>query len=193
MKKLFLFFSIIVMPLTALADEAQVRQFADDLAQEALTVVKNDNLSEKGKQAELENLFSNRVDVEWVAQFVLGKYWRTASEEQKAAYLENYRKFVISHYSSKLTSYTNQDYKINDVRQESDDEYLVSMEVTQPGEPNVVMDYRVRQTGAGFKIYDIVVEGVSMITTQRSEFSSVISRNGLDYLIDALAKKAKKA
>jgi phospholipid transport system substrate-binding protein len=193
MKFLYLALCLLILPVTAHATESDVRSFADSLAQEALTIVKNEELSKTGKQRRLEDLFTTRVDVEWVARFVLGKYWRTASEEQQKAYLDNYRRFVVSHYSDRLTDYNEQQYTIKSVRAENDKEYVVSMEIINPGEANVLLDYRVRDTDTGYKIYDIIVEGVSMITTQRSEFDSVISRNGLDYLIDALAKKAKAA
>ena len=173
------------------ADEQSVRQFASQLADEAIDILKDEELSKTGKQRRIEELFDSRVDVEWVAKFVLGKYWREASDEQKKSYVENYRAFVLKHYASKLTDYSDQQYEIQSARPEGDEgEFLVSMEIMNPDEPNVILNYRLREVDGALKIYDIIVEGVSMITTQRSEFGSVISRKGLDYLIDALGKKA---
>ena len=70
--------------------------------------------------------------------------------------------------------------------------YLVRMELLDPNGPSVVMDYRLRPKGKGFKVVDIVIDSVSLLTTQRSEFNSEVSKRGLDFLIKALEKKAKK-
>jgi phospholipid transport system substrate-binding protein len=176
------------------AESDEVIQFADRLAQDALNIVKNDDLSANEKQRKLEHVFDDAVDIEWVSRFALGKYWRTASEVQRIDYQRNYKDFVLKYYTSRLTDYTGQQYKITGVRPEGEDgEYLLSMELVNTNEPNVLVDYRIRKGENNYKIYDIIIEGVSMITTQRSEFNSVIANKGLDYLIDALAKKAQVA
>lgn len=174
------------------ADVNGVKAFADKLARSTLVVVKDESLSGIGKQERLEDLFRDAVDIPWVAKFVMGKYWRTASDAQKKAYLKSYEKFVLKNYTSKLTDYSGQEYKILNTRTDDDGEYLLTMELVNDNEPNVLMDYRIRRVGSSYKIFDIVVEGVSMITTQRSEFGSVISSKGLDFLIGALEKKAAK-
>ena len=174
----------------SLANEAKVQQFADSLAGDALKIVNDPALSSVGKQQKLEKLFSGNVDIKWVAKFVLGKHWRNATDAQKQAYLKHYEAFVLKNYTSKITGYTGQDYIIKSVRNDGSGEYLLTMELKNANEPDVLLDYRIRKNGSGYKIFDIIVEGVSMITTQRSEFSSVISNKGLDFLIDALKKKA---
>lgn len=174
-------------------DTKAVVGFVDDLAMNALEIVKS-NDSDSVKQQKLESLFESRVDIDWVSQFVLGKYWRTATPEQQTAYQRNYRNFVLKYYTAKLTDYTGQRYDIKGARPDGDPgEYVLSMELINTNEPNVLVDYRIRKQGNDFKVFDIIIEGVSMITTQRSEFAAVIGNKGLDYLIDALAKKAAAA
>lgn len=175
--------------------ETEVKAFADNLAQSALDIVTKKELSAAEKQRKLERLFDNHVDIDWVSRFALGRYWRTASEEQRRAYQRNYKEFVLKYYTDRLTDYTGQEYRITEVRTTSEEEgeYLLSMELVNTNEPNMLVDYRIREDGDRLKIYDIIIEGVSMITTQRSEFNSVIANKGLDYLIDALQKKARAA
>lgn len=188
----FLLFAA-AMPAYA-ANPDEVSQFADKLAGTALEIVKDESTSKAEKQTKLEALFRDYVDIPFVARFVLGKHWRTATPEQQQAYLTNYEAFVLKNYTARLTNYTGQTYKILGARDEGDGEYLLTMELNNKDEPNVMVDYRVRaQDGGGYKIMDIIVEGVSMITTQRSEFGSVVNRNGLDGLINALGKKAGKS
>ena len=183
-------FCLLFVTTQSYANEAGVEKFADNLASNALKIVNDPSLSTVGKQQKLESLFGKSVDIQWVAKFVLGKHWRTASDAQKKAYLKNYKQFVLKNYTSKITDYTGQNYSIKNVRNDGDGEYVLTMELQNTNEPNVLLDYRIRKNGAGYKIFDIIVEGVSLITTQRSEFSSVVSNKGLDFLIDALAKKA---
>lgn len=176
---------------TAVAAD-EVTQFADGLAQQALNIAKSDE-AKPAKQAKLETLFKQNVNIKWVAQFVAGKHWRTASAEQKADYLKYYEAFLLKNYASKLTDYSGQSYKIIGSRDEGDGESVLTMELINTGEPNVMLDYRIRKEGSAYQVIDIVVEGVSMITTQRSEFGSVISQKGFDFLISALKKKSGAA
>lgn len=185
---------MVTSPVMAADESARVKSFADQLASRALIIVKNEGMSAAAKQRDLEALFDSHVDIAWVSRFVLGKYWRTASPEQQKTYMTNYKAFILKNYTSKLTSYTGQKYNIKSARPEGDaGEYLLTMELINKNEPSVLVDYRIRKNGADFKIFDIVVEGVSMITTQRSEFGSVVANKGLPFLIDALAKKAQLA
>ncbi len=184
------FLLLSVMLSTQVQANESVKSFASSVADHAIAIIKDASLDQTAKQTKLESLFKKSVDIPWVARFVLGKHWRLAKPEQQTAYLKNYEAFLIKNYTSRFTEYSDQDYRITKVREENSEEYLLTMELLNTNEPNVLMDYRIMKNGSGYKIIDIVVEGVSMITTQRSEFNSVVSRNGLDFLINALEKKS---
>ncbi len=175
--------------------ETEVKAFADNLAQSVQDILTQEALGAAEKQRKLERLFDNHVDIDWVSRFALGRYWRTASEQQRRAYQRNYKAFVLKYYTDRLIDHTGQEYRITEVRTTSEEEgeYLLGMELVNTNEPNMLVDYRIREDGDRLKIYDIIIEGVSMITTQRSEFNSVIANKGLDYLIDVLEKKAEAA
>ncbi|MGE0754071.1 MAG: phospholipid-binding protein MlaC [Alphaproteobacteria bacterium] len=182
------------VPCFAHANEKQARAYIDSLAEQTLQIIKTD-VEKDTKKTQLKSLFARNVDIKWVGKFVMGRYWRKATQEQQTRYLNEYEQFILGHYAERFTEYTSGDYNITGYENSGDGEYLVSMEMINPGKPNeapVLVDYRVRQNGNNFMVFDVIIEGVSMITTQRSEFASVISRNGIDYLIDQLANKTMK-
>jgi len=168
-------------------------KYIQGLGDQALVVITNQHFNPNQKQKALEKIFSDNVDFPWVGRFVMGHFWRQATDEQKARYLKEYQKFLILHYTSRFTRYSSGTFKVTSAKDDGDGEFTVSMQL-QSDEPNsepVLVDYRVRQEDGGFRIFDVIVEGVSLITTQRSEFASVITNNGIDYLIDQLAAKSK--
>jgi phospholipid transport system substrate-binding protein len=175
----------------AYADDAPKAQiFVDKVASDVLVLVQDEKIAVEDKKSKLNKVFIDVVDVAYVAKFVLGRHWRTATPAQQQAYLSAYGPFLINNYVARLTKYTGQTFKITG-SQPTGDAYIVSTQLLDPKGPPILVDYRVRQdAGDVFKVIDIVVEGVSLLATQRSEFNSVVSNNGVDFLIQALQKKA---
>ncbi len=175
------------------ATAKDVEIFVNTLGNKVLDLLKDKKISEPEKEAQLKNIFRENVDTDWIGQFVLGKFWREAKPEQQKRYLELYRDFLIESYTGRFKEYTGESFKITGSRDEGNNKFLLNTEIVRPNNPSVIVDYKVKtNNGSGFKVYDIVVEGVSLITTQRSEFTSVVSKNGLDALINALEKRLKK-
>jgi phospholipid transport system substrate-binding protein len=174
------------------ASSTEASAYIQNLGDSALQIISNKKSSREQKQAALEKIFAGNVDFPWVGRFVLGRYWREASEAQKARYQEHYKKFLILHYTSRFSDYTGGTFKVTSVRDDGDNEYTVGMQLhaDDASSDPVFIEYRVRKEEKSFKIFDVIVEGVSMLTTQRSEFASVITNKGLDYLIDQLASKS---
>lgn len=167
-------------------------KYVEGLGNQALAAISDKSASKEKKQAVLDKLFKDNVDIPWVGRFVMGRYWREASEQQKADYLREYEAFIIKHYTSRFTEYTSGTFKVTDAKDDGDNEYTVSMQLqgeSASSEP-VLVDYRLRNEKGAFKIFDVIVEGVSLITTQRSEFASVISHHGIDHLIAQLKNKS---
>jgi len=177
-----------------LADEKEdAGAFANELGHKALAVITNKSSSKEEVRSKLETLFEQNVDIDWIGKFVLGRYWRDATDEQKEKYLANYKTFLISHYTSNFSEFSNVNFQVTKTVPEERGGYTVTMRIKRPNAEDLVVDYTIRKKeGDGLRVYDIVVEGVSMITTQRSEFASVASQKGIDYLIDQLAERSKK-
>ena len=173
----------------ASADPAAAKTFVDTTATQVLTLVKNDALSKDDKQAKIEAIFSDKVDIDFVAKFVLGKSWRTATPQQQQDYVAAYKPFILKNYAAKLTKYSGQTYTLKNARPDADaNTAVVTMEIDDPNGQKVNVDYHLRDEN-GFKIVDIAVEGVSLLTTQRSEFSGIVENKGVDGLIAALKQQ----
>ncbi len=169
----------------AAADPAAAKTFIDSTATQVLTLVKNDALSKDQKQAKIESIFADKVDINYVAKFVLGKNWRTATPQQQQDYIAAYKPFILKNYAAKLTKYSGQTYTLKNARSDGDDN-VVTMEIDDPNGQKVNVDYHLRNDTGSYKIVDIAVEGVSLLTTQRSEFNGIVENKGVDGLISAL-------
>ena len=172
--------------------------FAASIGTRVLEILKESDKSQDEKLSTLENMFTETMDVEWVGKFVLGKYWRSATPPQRESYMDAYRAFLIKHYTSRFAEYSGQTFNMVSSREERKGEFLVRMNISRTqGEP-VIVDYRLREEKDSttekptFKAFDIIVEGVSLINTQRSEFNTVVGREGIDSLTRKLKAKTTK-
>lgn len=187
---LFLATMLVAAPAHA-ATTQQAKTYIETLARQTVNILKNGGNKEH-KEDRLAHIFQSNIDFEWVSRFVMGRYWRVAKPEQKERYTEQYKRFITYHYASLFSEYGGADFKIGSVRDDGDEEFSVGMRVKAEGSTSepVYIDYKVRHYPNGFRIFDVMIEGVSMLTTQRSEFNAVIGSNNIDYLINALEKKA---
>jgi phospholipid transport system substrate-binding protein len=181
-------------PVSAVAGASEdASAYTDTIAQRALAVLSAKS-SDATKQKELEALFVKIVDTDWIARFVLGTNWRRMEASQQKEYLDTYRRFLVKHYVSNFREFTvGTSFKVVKSRPigSGRDQFLVGMQVLRPKTPQPVsIDYRLKQENKEFRVIDIVVEGVSLLATQRSEFASVIQRDGLERLLQLLKKKS---
>jgi phospholipid transport system substrate-binding protein len=185
-------FCLNAQPASAAATEAQASAYIGTVSTSALDIIKNTNLSKPQKAKALQSVFNSSVDFPWVARFVMGHYWRDATDAQRTRYTSLYQNFLVLHYSTLFSGYTGASYKILYSRSDGDDEFTVGMQIQsdpQAGEP-VMIEYKIRADNKNkFKIFDVIIEGVSMLSSQRSEFASILNSNGIDYLNDQLEKK----
>ncbi len=175
----------------ATAPKTPAAKYIESLGNQALSTISDKNLSKDKKQATLEKLFKENLDFDWVAKFVMGRFWREATDDQKKRYVAAYTDFLTKNYTSRFSEYSSGSFKITNARDLEKGEAVVSMAIAgneKDAQP-VLIDYKIRKSGGGFKVFDIIVEGVSLITSQRSEFSAVINKNGIDGLISQLATK----
>lgn len=173
---------------SAQAEPSGAKNFVDGVATKVMTIVKNDSLATDAKESRLQTLFVDKVDIDFVARFVLGKHWRTATPQQRTEYTSAYRPFILKNYANKLAKYSGQTYELKAARKDGDAD-VVTMVIHDTNGQDVLVDYRLRAAGGGYKIVDIAVEGVSLLTTQRSEFNGIVESKGVDGLIAALKKQ----
>lgn len=195
MKKIFSILCLAFVVLTSVAAQATEKKaeaYVQGVSNRVLDIISNTKLSQDEKQQKLITVFEQTVDTKWIGRFVLGRYYRTATAAQKKSYDDVYREFLIRSYVPRFKEYKGQKFELTETRIEGKDEYLVKTLIKSENEAAIRVDYRVRDTGNGFKVSDIISEGVSLINTQRSEFGSVVSREGMDYLIEKLEERLAK-
>ena len=175
------------------SDKEEASKFVGEIGKQAVSILSNNDSSKDEKTTALQSMFENTVDIEWIGKFVLGRGWRTATDAQKQSYMNNYKSFLIKHYTANLSEFSSVDFKITRITPDDNGGNIVTMKIQRPNQEDIVVDYTIRKKpNDGLKVYDITIEGVSMITTQRSEFASVVEQNGIDYLIAQLAERSKK-
>ncbi len=172
------------------AAEDDAKKFVSTLGDKVLEIVKSKN-SNKDKEQSLIDIFNGNVDTEWMGKFVLGKYNKTAPQDKMEKYKSLYNEYVMGSYIPRFRDYTGEKFRVTGARKERDSIYIVTTEIIRPNaQAPVKVDYRLIEKDS-FKIVDIVVEGVSLITTQRSEFGSIISNSGFNSLLAKMEQKIK--
>ncbi len=132
-------------------------------------------------------------NLEELASLALGAYKASATEEQLDAYDVAFADYIAVTYEARFDTFTGYDFSVTRTRPMSDDEAVVRTNIVGPQGNVYVVDFRVQQGEAGpFQVTDIAVEGLSMLKTQRDEFSAVIQRDGIDGLIEVLKDRAKE-
>jgi phospholipid transport system substrate-binding protein len=181
-----------VAPDSARADAEGARMLIQNLGKDATALINNTTLPPYEKQFRLTTMFEKAVDIDWVSRFVIGRYWSQITPAQNEAYVRNYRSFLINNYTSRFEEFKDASVVVKSAQPNGVGEYLVKSAITIPSKPVILVDYRVRENAAQYKIIDMQVEGVSLLSTQRSEFASVIQRKGVQGFIDLLGNKARQ-
>lgn len=130
------------------------------------------------------------IDFEEATRLAVGRAWTPANQAQREALVHGFRSMLVRIYSNAIDAYRGQTLRVLPLKTDpAATDVLVRNQYLQSGRPPVAVDYSMRKTQAGWKIYDITVEGVSLVLTYRSEFSQVVSQSGVDGLIKRLADK----
>ena len=161
-------------------------KFVKWLGDEAIAILTTPNATPEERKERYRDLLDRGFAVDIIARFVLGRHWRAATREQREEYRRLFREFVLDTYAEQLEGYAGQTFDIVKALPLDGVDTIVRTEIKQPSGPPIRVDYRVRQRSEAFKVIDVQVEGVSLITTQRSEFNSIIARDGLDGLLELL-------
>jgi phospholipid transport system substrate-binding protein len=147
------------------------------------------------RQARFRQLFHEDFDSAGIARFVLGRYWRSASQEEQQEFVKLFEDYVVFVYTARLASFGGETFKVRGSRSDGDG-VIVATDVISPGSASPLrIDWRLVNDSGAYKINDVIVEGVSMAVTQRAEFASVVQRSGgqLRGLIALMREKTASA
>jgi len=175
-------FAIVLMmvtaPVSARADALAPEKFILSLADRALGLVIDKGSDMASKRARFDELLTDTFDVEGIGRFLLGRYWRLATPEEREAYLRAFKESIVYTYTARFDEYSGQNLVVDGSREDGQF-VLVSSRIVDPrGSADVRVEWRLIRLGDSYKVVDVVIEGVSMSVTQRQEYASVIQGNG---------------
>jgi phospholipid transport system substrate-binding protein len=184
---------LVAVALPALAQEAP-DALVKRVSQEALQIIKTDPNVQAGDQARIRDLIETKLtphfDIDRMTALAAGRAYRSATPEQKKRLGEEFKTLLIRTYSSALRQYRDQTIDYKPLRADpAATDVVVRTEVIRPGQPPVQIDYSMGKTPDGWKAYDVVVGGVSLVTNYRDEFTQQVQAGGVDGLIKSLAAK----
>ncbi len=183
--------ALLLAPLAAMAQtapDALVRSVADDV----LKIVQNDQALREGDNARMARLIEEKIvphfDFERMTRLAVGRPWREATPAQRQTLVEQFRTLLVRSYSAAYSAYKQIVIDVKPLRvQPDEDDVQVRSEIRLPGgAPPVKVDYSMVRSNSDWKVYDVVVDGVSMVTTYRNTFSDEVRRGGVEGLIKTL-------
>jgi len=158
-------------------DPAQA--FVEGMADEAIQALTAEGVSRSDRIVRFRELLKANFDVPLIGKWVLGRYWRSASDEDKKSYLSLFEDYIVITYVERFDQYSGEKLKVVKSVAEPGQDALVYTEINRPsGNEAIRVDWRVRAKSDLYKIIDVYVEGISMSQTQRKEFSSVLRSQG---------------
>jgi phospholipid transport system substrate-binding protein len=182
----------------ALANDTPPDVLARTTTQEVLTILKQDKELRNGDLNKVYQLVEAKIlpnfDFNRMTQLALGKNWPRATAKQKQELVTEFRNLLVRTYSSSLTAFTNQTVEFKPLTMKpGDTEVTVRSEIRQPGGQPIPIDYAMYKTAFGWKVYDVTIDSVSLVTNYRASFANTIRQSGFDGLIKTLAAQSARA
>ena len=175
------------------APDAMVRKNTNEI----LAAIKADKDLAAGNQKKIEKLADEKVlpffNFVRMTQLAVGRNWRDANDAQKKMLIDEFRTLLVRTYSTSLTQFRNQTIDVKPLKvAPADTEIVVKTQVNQPGGQPIPIDYSMEKSGDSWKVYDVLIDGVSLVTNYRSSFNTEIQKSGIDGLIKSLSERNAK-
>jgi phospholipid transport system substrate-binding protein len=188
--------SALAMPLAHTEDVAP-DMLLKGITLEVIAIIRQDKEIQAGNPAKVANLVETKIlplfDFPRMTQLAVARNWRLATPEQQKTLTSEFKTLLVRTYSTALSSYSDQTIEFKRMRANAGDtEVTVKSVIKQAGAESLSMDYDMEKVAAGWQVYDIKVDGVSLITTYRETFASRVHESGVDGLIKSLADKNRQ-
>ena len=190
-----LYFLLALLPALAQGQTVAPDVLVKTITDEVTAVIKKDKDIQSGDTRKAADLIESKIVPHFnftrMARLAMGRNWRSATPEQQKELASEFKTLLVRTYSTALTNYRDQQIDYKPLRAKPDDnEVTVKSDVKQSGSSQPVsIDYEMEKTDKGWKIYDVKVGGVSLVTTYRDTFASEVREHGVDGLIKSLATK----
>lgn len=185
-----LYFSSLLAAADIIAPDVMLKQTSDEVI--AVLKEKGDQLKEDPDLVYglVQEYILPHLDEVTIAKLALGKNWRIATREQKLEFINEFRDLLIRTYGKSLSEFSDQQINYFPVRmEEGEDKVVVKSEVIQPGGPPIPVSYRMRIKDDAWKVYDLSIDGVSLVTSYRGTFDQEVRKGGIEGLLKYLKGK----
>jgi phospholipid transport system substrate-binding protein len=172
----------------AATDDA--RKFINNLGDDAISSLTGSNLSASEREDRFRGLLESHFDLPSISKFVLARYWKVATDQERAEFQKLFESLIVKSYAKTFAQYAGERFQVTGARANDDSSVTVNSIINRPNGDVIRLDWRVEDQN-GLKITDLIVEGVSMRTTHRSDIASVVQSNGgkVSGLLEALRQK----
>jgi phospholipid transport system substrate-binding protein len=179
------------LALPARADDAPVA-VVEKITSSVIAVLIDKNLSTDDKRRRVEDVVLANVDFETLSKLVLARNWTRFSDSQRSEFMDLFKNHLSMTYGRNVDSYKNEKVQITGSRPEPGGDATVKTKIVRGGPGDILVDYRLRQRDGSWKIIDVVIEGVSLVSNFRSQFQDVVSNGGPERLLALLREKNAK-
>lgn len=171
---------------------------ARNTTNDVIRIVKQDKELRGGNLKKVHELVETKIlphfDFQQMTRLAVGKNWSQASGDQQQALVNEFRTLLVRTYSASLSSVSDYQIIFKPLRmQPADTEVTVNTEVSKPGAPPIPIDYRMEKQGEDWKVFDVLVDNVSLVTVYRSSFNAEVKRGGIAGLIQTLARRNQRS
>lgn len=195
MKKVFAFVASVFFATSVLAQEAP-DVLVQQVSSEVLEIIRSDKDIQSGNTQKVIDLVEKKVLPHFnflhMTALAVGKDWKKANAQQQQQLAAEFKTLLVRTYANALTGYKNQKLVYKPFKMAAGEtDVLVRTEVLQPGSKPVQIDYSLEKLDAGWKVYDMTVAGISLVTNYRDQFAQEVRNGGLDGLISTISAKNK--
>jgi len=193
LRKIYLFFVfllfLVASPLS-MADEQSAKQVVEEFQNQLIAVMKQGKaLGFKGRYEKLDNLVRNSHDLPKIARIVVGKQWEELSAEQQAKLEAVFSKLSVSAYAHNFKDFSGESFVFVSEEETGRGGVVIHTNLLIPGQKDVKFDYMMKKKDDGWQIINIIADGVSDLALKRSEYTSILNRDGFDVLIAKITEK----
>lgn len=157
---------------------AEAETFMSDIGKKVIDLLTDKLISDQERADQFREILETKFNVKAIGKFVLGRYWKQASAEEKDRFLNLFKETTVASYATRFKEYTSERFDILGSRPEPDGGITVFSQIVRPNAPTITIDWKIFQKNNEIRIYDVILAGISMGITQRSEYASVIQKDG---------------
>lgn len=193
---LVFFLAPAIAPAQTEAEASAPDALVKNVTEEVLNILRKDKDIQSGNRQRAVSLIETKVaphfDFARMTSLAVGRAWRQADAEQRKALTGEFRTLLVRTYANALTAYRDQTVSFKPTKPSSGNEVTVRSQINKPGSQPIPLDYSLAKSAAGWKVFDVAISNISLVTNYRSSFASEVERGGIAGLVKALQEKNRR-